>query len=80
MQIIKEFRAEEGPNIPIIPVSTPSYSASHEEGYARALQALVQSLAEENGAWQEGPSDHRIGRISGGCTLPQGYAGGLGIC
>ena len=45
VQIIKEFRAEEEPNIPIIPVSTPSYSASHEEGYARALQAIVQTLA-----------------------------------
>ena len=45
VQIIKEFCVEEEPNIPIIPVSTPSYSASHEEGYARALQALVQSLA-----------------------------------
>lgn len=45
VQIINEFRAEEKSNIPIIPVSTPSYSASHEEGYARALQALVQSLA-----------------------------------
>ncbi len=45
VQIIKEFRVEEASSLPIIPVSTPSYSASHEEGYARALQAVVQSLA-----------------------------------
>jgi len=45
VQIIKEFRAEEESSLPIIPVSTPSYSASHEEGYARALQAIVQTLA-----------------------------------
>ena len=47
VQIIKEFRIEEASSssLPIIPVSTPSYSSSHEEGYARALQALVQALA-----------------------------------
>jgi nitrogenase molybdenum-iron protein NifN len=47
VQIIKEFRIEEASSssLPIIPVSTPSYSASHEEGYARAVHALVQALA-----------------------------------
>jgi nitrogenase molybdenum-iron protein NifN len=47
VQIIKEFRIEEASSssLPIIPVSTPSYSASHEEGYARAIQSLVQTLA-----------------------------------
>lgn len=48
VQIIKEFRIEEASKLPIIPVSTPSYSASHEEGYARALQALVQALARKS--------------------------------
>lgn len=45
--IISEFRQEEGmaDDITIIPVSTPSYKGSHEEGYNETLKAIVQSLA-----------------------------------
>ncbi|MFU8766746.1 MAG: nitrogenase component 1 [Candidatus Methanoperedens sp.] len=45
--IISEFRQEEGmaDDITIIPVSTPSYRGSHEEGYNETLKAIVQSLA-----------------------------------
>lgn len=46
-QIIREFRQEEpsSRDLPIIYVSTPSYSGSHEEGYADALLAIVQQMA-----------------------------------
>lgn len=43
-QIIREFQQEEplARGLPIIHVATPSYRGSHEEGYANALQAIVQ--------------------------------------
>ncbi|NYT01970.1 MAG: nitrogenase associated protein N [Methanosarcinales archaeon] len=45
---IREFLQEEpdGRDIPIIPVSTPSYAHSHEEGYSAALLATVRALAQ----------------------------------
>lgn len=48
-QIIKEFRQEEkmSEDIVFIPVSTPSYTRSHEEGYHETLKAIVQTLAEQ---------------------------------
>ena len=50
-QIIREFQQEEplARNLPIIHVSTPSYSGSHEEGYAEALLAIVQQMAADVG-------------------------------
>lgn len=44
-----EFRQEdpEGREIPIIPVSTPSYADSHEEGYSAALLATVRAMAKK---------------------------------
>ena len=80
VQIIKEFRVEQGSSLPIIPVSTPSYSSSHEEGYARALRALVQALARRTEPGKQDKPGDRLGDLSSGCSLPQGYAGGLGIC
>jgi len=46
-QIVREFQAEEplARGVTIIPVSTPSYAASHEVGYRVALKGLVQTLA-----------------------------------
>ena len=47
-QIIREFQAEEqqiAKDVPIISVHTPSYSGSHEEGYDRALLAIVRAQA-----------------------------------
>lgn len=45
--IIHEFQKEEplARGLPIIHVSTPSYSGSHEDGYAGALLAIAQQLA-----------------------------------
>ncbi len=45
-QILKEFCQEpEARDIVIFNVSTPSYSASHEAGYRKALNAVVRALA-----------------------------------
>lgn len=46
-QIIREFQQEEplARNLPIIHVSTPSYSGSHEDGYTNALLAIVRQMA-----------------------------------
>jgi nitrogenase molybdenum-iron protein NifN len=46
-QILAEFRQEEPllEDVIVVPVSTPSYSHSHEEGYNEALWAVVQALA-----------------------------------
>jgi nitrogenase molybdenum-iron protein NifN len=47
LNIVREFQQEEpaARDVIIIPVSTPSYSGSHEEGYVRALSATVKTLA-----------------------------------
>jgi len=65
-QIIREFRQEEpsARDLPIIHVSTPSYSGSHEEGYAKTLQAIVQALA------VRGPPGDRINLILGSVISP----------
>lgn len=48
-QIIKEFKQEtDAGDVIIFNVSTPSYSASHEAGYRRALKAVVESLAKRS--------------------------------
>ncbi len=48
-QILKEFKQEpDAEEVIIFNVSTPSYSASHEAGYRRALKAVVESLAERS--------------------------------
>ncbi len=48
-QIIREFgREPEAKEVTIFNVSTPSYKASHEEGYRAALKAVVQSLAKRS--------------------------------
>jgi nitrogenase molybdenum-iron protein NifN len=48
-QILKEFKQEsEAKDIVIFNVSTPSFSASHEAGYRRALKAVVESLAKSS--------------------------------
>lgn len=48
-QILKEFKQEpEAEGVIIFNVSTPSYSASHEAGYRRALKAVIQSLAKRS--------------------------------
>ncbi len=46
-QIVREFQEEEpeASDVTIIPISTPSYAASHEVGYRVALKAVVQALA-----------------------------------
>jgi nitrogenase molybdenum-iron protein NifN len=46
-QIVREFQAHEplAKDIVIVPVSTPSYAASHEVGYRVALKSLVQTMA-----------------------------------
>jgi nitrogenase molybdenum-iron protein NifN len=46
-QIVRKFQAEEplAKGVTFIPVSTPSYAASHEVGYRVALKAAVQALA-----------------------------------
>lgn len=49
-QIVREFQAEEplARGVAFIPVSTPSYAASHEVGYRVALKAAVQAMAKES--------------------------------
>lgn len=49
-QILAEFRHEEPllKDVIVVPVSTPSYSHSHEEGYNETLRAVVQALAAQN--------------------------------
>jgi len=49
-QIVREFQAQEplAKDVIIIPVSTPSYAASHEVGYRVALKGLVQTLARKS--------------------------------
>jgi nitrogenase molybdenum-iron protein NifN len=48
-QIVREFgREPEAKDVTIWSVSTPSYKASHEEGYRTALKAVVQSLAKRS--------------------------------
>ena len=66
VQIIKEFRIEEplASHLPIIPVSTPSYSGSHEEGYARALLALVEALA------KRGEPNNKVNLVIGSVISP----------
>lgn len=46
-RIIDEFKNEEpeASDVTIIPVSTPSYSRSHEEGYSETLKAILRTLA-----------------------------------
>jgi nitrogenase molybdenum-iron protein NifN len=46
-QIVREFQAQEplAKDVVIVPVSTPSYAASHEVGYRVALKGLVQVMA-----------------------------------
>ena len=66
VQIVKEFRIEEplASRLPIIPVSTPSYSGSHEEGYARALLALVEALA------KRGEPNNKVNLVIGSVISP----------
>ncbi|MCK4938371.1 MAG: nitrogenase associated protein N [Methanosarcinales archaeon] len=53
--IIQEFKEENGigddisKDIQIIPVSTPSYSDSHVNGYIKALDAIVRHLTRDTG-------------------------------
>jgi nitrogenase molybdenum-iron protein NifN len=49
-QIVREFQAQEplAKDVIIVPVSTPSYAASHEVGYRVALKGLVQTLARKS--------------------------------
>ncbi len=49
-QIVREFQAQEplARDVIIVPVSTPSYAASHEVGYRVALKGLVQTLARKS--------------------------------
>ncbi len=49
-QIVREFQGEEplAEGVTFIPVSTPSYAASHEVGYRVALKATVQALAKRS--------------------------------
>lgn len=46
-QVLAEFRQEEPllKDVIVVPVSTPSYSHSHEEGYNDTLRAVVEALA-----------------------------------
>jgi nitrogenase molybdenum-iron protein NifN len=50
-RIITEFYEEEGPELrdrlKIIPVPTPGYGGTHEEGYYRALRAIVENLSKK---------------------------------
>lgn len=48
-QILKEFSREEPllKDVILVPVSTPSYSHSHEEGYDDTLLAVVQALGKQ---------------------------------
>ncbi len=47
-QILREFCQEpDARDVTIFNASTPSYSASHEAGYRKALKAVVQALAEK---------------------------------
>lgn len=50
VRTVREFLEEEPDcrSITIIPVSTPSYADSHEEGYSAALLATVKALAERS--------------------------------
>ncbi|NMB85804.1 MAG: nitrogenase associated protein N [Methanothrix sp.] len=49
-QIISEFQEEEplARDVTFIPVSTPSYAASHEVGYRVALKSLVQTMVRKS--------------------------------
>ncbi|HUI39546.1 MAG TPA: nitrogenase component 1 [Methanothrix sp.] len=49
-QIVREFQAEEplARKVILFPVSTPSYSASHEVGYRVALKVAVQTMAKKS--------------------------------
>ncbi|WP_414470416.1 nitrogenase iron-molybdenum cofactor biosynthesis protein NifN [Methanobacterium sp. ACI-7] len=59
--IIKKFNnsnnGEELP--PIVPISTPSYSGSHVDGYDKAVKSLVENLARPEG------DNHKINIIPG---------------
>jgi nitrogenase molybdenum-iron protein NifN len=49
-QIVNEFQREEplARDVTFIPVSTPSYAASHEVGYRVALKSLVQTMVRKS--------------------------------
>jgi nitrogenase molybdenum-iron protein NifN len=64
--IIKEFM-QENPSLKelvVIPVSTPSYTHSHEEGYNETLRAVVQTLAVQS------RPNHRLNLIVGAVVSP----------
>ena len=50
--IIRKFRSEHPDEElpPIIPISTPSYSGSHVDGYDKAVKSLVENMAVQNQA------------------------------
>ncbi|WP_440952136.1 nitrogenase iron-molybdenum cofactor biosynthesis protein NifN [Methanococcoides sp. FTZ1] len=50
-RIIKEFRRENSiaDGVTIIPVSTPSYEASHTNGYIKAVEAIVRNFTSDPG-------------------------------
>ena len=57
--IIKKYRAKNKGSVPIIPVSTPSYKATHIDGFNAAVYALCDYFA------QSGPKENALGVFPG---------------
>ncbi len=71
---VKQFRRKhpEYDAIPVVPVSTPDYTGCLETGFAKALEAIIQTLvpSAETAATQPGKRQHQVNVLVGSSLTP----------